>query len=50
MHYLIILTLSGAWMVVGEEFMRFVNKNEEEGEEVSFVLIEWMKLYGCLVI
>ena len=33
-------------MVVGEEFMRFVNDEEEEEEEVSFALIECMELHG----
>ena len=37
-------------MVVGGEFMRFVDEDEEEEEEVSFALIERMKLYGCLLI
>jgi hypothetical protein len=30
------MTVSGAWMVVGGEFMRFL---DEEEEEVSFALI-----------
>jgi hypothetical protein len=34
------MTVSGAWMVVGGEFMRFVDEDEEEEEEVSFALIE----------
>ena len=37
-------------MVVGGDFMRFVDDDEEEEEEVSFALIERMKLYGCLLI
>ena len=45
------VALSEAWMVVGGEFMRFVDdEEEEEGEEVSFALIERMNLYGCLLI
>ena len=37
-------------MVVDEEFMRFVDDEEEEDEEVSFALIERVKLHGCLLI
>ena len=41
------MAVARAWVVVGEEFMRFV---DDDDEEVSFALIERMKLYGCLVI
>ena len=37
-------------MVVGGEFMRFVDDEEEEEEKVSFALIERMELHGCLLI
>ena len=37
-------------MVVGGEFMRFGDDDDDDDEEVSFALIERLKLYGCLLI
>ena len=39
-------------MVVGREFMGFVDDDEEEEEEdeVSFTLIKRIVLHGCLLI